>query len=164
MHKSRGQRASYEKWFSFLPVGPRDQTQGHQRWSSDSAAGSFTCWAFSLLWLHTVFFFPTLLWVCLSFLPVPFLSVSVPHCGGAQDTPHFTQRVTTLFVKPWLSGFRTFWLVTTVISISRLSPCLVIGNGVRVLIFLKVSACHVFNSAIKSMIKARSDLGLYHVL
>lgn len=54
------------------------------------------------------FFFPTLLWVCLSFLPVPFLSVSVPHCSGAQDTLHFTQRVTTLFVKPWLSGFRTF--------------------------------------------------------
>lgn len=43
----------------------------------------------------------------LSFLPVPFLFVSVPHCSGAQGTLHFTQRVTTLFVKPWLSDFRT---------------------------------------------------------
>lgn len=144
---------------------------GSQGSNSGSSAlvlrlGSRLLYLLSLLTTLTThsFFFPTLLWVCLSFLPVPFLSVSVPHCSGAQDTLHFTQRVTTLFVKPWLSGFRTFWLVTTVISISRLSPCLVIGNGVRVLIFLKVSACHVFNSAIKSMIKARSDLGLYHVL
>lgn len=112
---------------------------------------------------YTVFF-PTRLWFVSLFLASAF---PLCFCSSLQrSTGHtaFYSESYCFVVKPWLSGFRTLWLGTMVISVCRLSPCLVIGNGVCIQIFLKANACHVFNSAIKSMIKARSDLGLYHVL
>lgn len=100
-------------------------------------------------------FFYSPLGLSLCFLPGPFLSISLPHRSGTQGTLHFPPRVITLFVKPSLNDFSTLWLVII---------ATVLGNGVCVPVFLMANGCHMFNSAMKSMIKACSDLGLYHML